>query len=344
MKRGVLMLNVAINGLGRIGRATLKIVVDKPGMRLTAVNDVLPADNLAYLLKFDTVYGRWKRDVSAHENWFNIDGKDYPVLSERDPAKLPWRQMGIDVVFECTGAFREPEDLAKHIEAGARFVILSAPAKSEDVPTVIHAVNPLSRNPAQIISCASCTTNCITPVVEIMARRIGVKKATMTTIHAYTANQSIVDSGKKDFRRGRAGAANLVPASTGAAVATTRALPEFKGKFDGVAVRAPVPVGSLADIVFIAARATSVEEINRIFREEAASERYRDVLAVTEEPIVSSDIIQQAYASIVDLSLSQVVDQDLVKVMSWYDNEWGYANQMVRAALQLSGTESGLAI
>jgi len=252
--------------------------------------------------------------------------------------------MGVDIVFECTGAFRERDDLAKHIEAGARFVILSAPAKGEDVPTIIHAVNRLSPNPAQIISCASCTTNCITPVVEIMARRIGVKKATMTTIHAYTTNQSIVDSGKKDFRRGRAGAVNLVPASTGAAVATTRALPEFKGKFDGVAVRAPVPVGSLADIVFIAARATSAEEINQVFREEAASERYREVVAVTEEPIVSSDIIQQAYASIVDLSMSQVVDQDLVKVMSWYDNEWGYANQMVREALQLPGTESDRAI
>src|SRR5205085_6601026 len=178
---------------------------------------------LAYLLKFDTVYGRWTRNVAAHEKGLNIDGKDCPVLGERDPAKLPWRQMGIDVVFECTGAFRERDDLAKHIEAGARFVILSAPAKGEDVPTVIHAVNRFSPNPAQIISCASCTTNCITPVVEIMARRIGVKKATMTTIHAYTANQSIVDSGKKDFRRGRAGAANLVPSSTGAAVATTRA-------------------------------------------------------------------------------------------------------------------------
>jgi glyceraldehyde 3-phosphate dehydrogenase len=169
-----------------------------------------------------------------------------------------------------------------------------------------------------------------------MGRRIGIKKATMTTIHAYTANQSIVDSGKKDYRRGRAGAANLVPAATGAAIATTRALPEYQGKFDGVAVRAPVPVGSLADIVFVTARGTSVEEINRVFTEEAASDRYREVLAVTEEPIVSSDIIQQAYASVVDLSLTQVVDQDLVKIMSWYDNEWGYANQMVRQALDLS--------
>jgi glyceraldehyde 3-phosphate dehydrogenase len=261
------MLNIAINGLGRIGRATLKIVLEKPALRLTAINDLLTADNLAYLLKFDTVYGRWTRAVTGHEKGLNIDGKTYPVLNERDPAKLPWRRLGVDLVFECTGVFRERDHLAKHIEAGARFVILSAPAKSEDVPTVIHAVNRFSRNPAQIISCASCTTNCITPIMEIMARRLGVKKATMTTIHAYTGSQSIVDSGKKDFRSGRAGAANLVPASTGAAVATTRALPEFKRKFDGVAVRAPVPVGSLADIVFLAARETTVEEVNRLFRD-----------------------------------------------------------------------------
>ena len=335
------MLNVAINGLGRIGRATLKIVLNQPTLHLTAVNDVLTADNLAYLLKFDTVYGRWTREVRSHDNFLNIDGKNYPVLGEREPARLPWREMGVDVVFECTGVFRERDDLVKHIEAGARFVILSAPAKSENVPTVIHAVNRFRQNPAQIISCASCTTNCITPVVEVMGRRIGIKKATMTTIHAYTSNQSIVDSGRMDFRRGRAAAANLVPASTGAAVATTRALPELRGKFDGVAVRVPVAVGSLADIVFVTARGTSVEEVNGIFKEEALTERYREVLAVTEEPIVSSDIIQQAYASIVDLSMTQVVDQDLVKIMSWYDNEWGYANQMVREALQWSGAVSG---
>jgi glyceraldehyde 3-phosphate dehydrogenase len=330
------MLNVAINGLGRIGRATLKIVLNNPAIHLTAVNDVLPAENLAYLLKFDTVYGRWSREVHAHAGRLIIDGTEYPVLSERDPAKLPWRDMGVDVVFECTGVFTVRDDLVKHIEAGARFVILSAPAKSDDIPTVVHAVNRSQQTAAQIVSCASCTTNCITPVVEIMGRRIGIRKATMTTIHAYTANQSIVDSGKKDYRRGRAGAANLVPASTGAAIATTRALPEYKGKFDGVAVRAPVLVGSLADIVFVSIRGTSVEEVNRVFTEEATGDRYRHVLAVTKEPIVSSDIIQQSYASIVDLSLTQVVDQDLVKIMSWYDNEWGYANQMVREALELS--------
>ena len=330
------MVNVAINGLGRIGRATLKILLDTPGLKLAAVNDLIPADNLAYLLKFDTVYGRWHRDVSACDNGLKIDGRNYPVLSEKDPARLPWREMSAAVIFECTGAFRKRADLEKHIQAGARSVILSAPAKSEDIPTVIHAVNTATEKSPAIISCASCTTNCITPVVEIMGRRIGVKKATMTTIHGYTSTQAVVDSGNKDFRRGRAAAANLVPASTGAAVATTRALPEFKDRFDGVAVRVPVPVGSLADIVFVTERGTSVEEVNRVFTEEAASPRYREVLAVTKEPIVSSDIIQQTCASMVDLSLTQVVDHDLVKIMSWYDNEWGYANQMGREALDFS--------
>lgn len=330
------MFNVAINGLGRIGRATLKILLDTPGFNLVAVNDLIPTEGLAYLLKFDTVYGRWAKAVTAHDACLKIDGKNYAVLSAQDPSTLPWREMGVDLVFECTGIFRKRTDLMKHIEAGARFVILSAPSKGDEVPTVVYAVSTSGRQAANIISCASCTTNCITPVVEIMGRRIGIKKATMTTIHAYTSTQSVVDSGKKDFRRGRAAAANLVPASTGAASATTRALPEYKGKFDGVAVRVPVPVGSLADIVFVTERATSVDEVNRVFKEEASSERYRDVLAVTEDPIVSSDIIQQAYASIVDLSLTQVVDGDLVKILSWYDNEWGYASQMVREALALS--------
>jgi glyceraldehyde 3-phosphate dehydrogenase len=330
------MLNVAINGLGRIGRATLKIVLNNPAMHLAAVNDLLPAENLAYLLKFDSVYGRWSSEVHAHASRLTIDNTEYPVLSQRDPAKLPWREMGVDVVFECTGVFSVLDDLVKHIEAGARLVILSAPAKSDDIPTVVHAVNRPQQTPAQVVSCASCTTNCITPVVEIMGRRIGIRKATMTTIHAYTANQPMVDSGRKDYRKGRAGASNLVPTTTGAAIATTRAMPEYKGKFDGVAVRVPVLVGSLADIVFVTVRETSVEEVNRVFTEEASGARYRQVLTVTEEPIVSSDIIQQPYASIVDLSLTQVVHQDLVKIMSWYDNEWGYANQMVREALELS--------
>ncbi|MCF8063464.1 MAG: type I glyceraldehyde-3-phosphate dehydrogenase [Deltaproteobacteria bacterium] len=330
------MATVAINGLGRIGRATLKIVLDTPELELAAVNDLIPADNLAYLLKYDTVYGRYGRSVESEDDKLIIDGMPYPLYSIKDPSELPWKKLRIDAVFECTGVFTREEDLEKHIRAGARNVLLSAPPKSEEMPMVVHAVSEGERS-ARMISCASCTTNCIAPVVEIVGRRIGMKKATMTTIHAYTATQGIVDGPAKKWRRGRAGAANLVPTSTGAAKATTKTLPEYKGKFDGVAVRVPVPVGSLADVVFVTERETSVEEVNRIFREEAGTDRYRGVLGVSEDPIVSSDIIGDPRASVVDLGMTQVVDRDLLKVMAWYDNEWGYSNQMVREALRVLG-------
>jgi glyceraldehyde 3-phosphate dehydrogenase len=251
--------------------------------------------------------------------------------------------LDVDIVFECTGAFTRRQDLDAHIRAGARYVILSAPSKSDDVETIVHAVNT-PQGATAIISCASCTTNCITPVMEILGRRIGVVKAIMTTVHAYTASQAIVDAPHKNARRGRAGAANLVPTSTGAAAATARALPEYRGRFDGVAVRAPVPVGSLADIVALAARATTVHEVNRVFREEAASERYRGVLGVTTDPFVSSDIIKDSRASVVDLGMTQVVDGDLIKVMSWYDNEWGYSSQLVREALRIAREIEGPAV
>jgi glyceraldehyde 3-phosphate dehydrogenase len=330
------MARVAINGLGRIGRAALKIILETPELELVALNDIVPADNIVYLLKYDTVYGRYEKTVMMDGSSLTIDGKKYNLYEKKDPAQLPWGDLDIDIVFECTGAFTKREDLAKHIQAGAKFVILSAPAKSEDVDTVVYGVNDVKGGESRIISCASCTTNCITPVVEIMGRRIGIKKAIMTTIHAYTASQAIVDSPSKKFRRGRAGAANFVPTTTGAAIATTKALPQYEGRFDGVAIRGPVPVGSIADIVFLTERKTTVEEVNNIFREEASSERYRGVLGAAEDPIVSSDIIKDPRASIVDLEMTQVVDGDLVKVMSWYDNEWGYTNQMVREAINLA--------
>jgi glyceraldehyde 3-phosphate dehydrogenase len=330
------MATVAINGLGRIGRATLKIVLDTPELELAALNDLIPADNLAYLLKYDTVYGRYDRPVESEEGKLIIDGTPYPLYSVKDPSELPWKRHGIDVVFECTGVFTREEDLEKHIRAGAGNVLLSAPPKSEEMPMVVHAVSEGGETP-RMISCASCTTNCIAPVVEIVGRRIGMKKATMTTIHAYTSTQGIVDGPSKKWRRGRAGAANLVPTSTGAAKATTKTLPQYTGKFDGVAVRAPVPVGSLTDVVFVTERDTSADEANRIFKEEAATDRYRDVLGASEDPIVSSDIIGDPRASVVDLGMTQVVDGDLLKVMAWYDNEWGYSNQMVREALRVLG-------
>ncbi len=329
------MSKVAINGMGRIGRAAFKNILERPELELMAVNDLMPIDNLAYLLNYDTVYGRYPHRVAVSGEALNVAGKTIKYLSERDPAQLPWKALGIDIVFECTGLFTGSDGLGKHMAAGAKYAVLSAPPKDEAVCCIVHGVTrPGAAD--RMISCASCTTNCITPVVEIMGRRVGVKKATMTTIHAYTSSQAIVDAPHKKFRRGRAGAANLVPTSTGAAKATTNTLPQFKGKFDGVAVRCPVPAGSLADLVFVTERATSVEEINAIFKEEAASERYRGILEYALDPIVSSDIIGNSHASIFDPSMTQVVDGDLVKVMSWYDNEWGYTNQMIREALRLT--------
>lgn len=325
------MVNVAINGLGRIGRATLKIILERGDLNVVAVNDLVSADNLAYLLRYDTVYGRYHKTVVAADSKLTIDGKEYMVLNEQDPAKLPWKDMGVDLVFECSGVFTKREDLQKHLQAGAKRVILSAPAKTDDIKTVVSGVNA-GEETDEIISCASCTTNCITPVVEIINRRIGIKKANMTAIHAYTASQSLVDGPDKKIRRGRAAAANFVPTSTGAAKATTKALPEMEGKFDGTAVRGPVVVGSIADMNMVTARETTVEEINDILREEAQSERYKGILGATDDELVSSDIIQDARASIVDLHMTQVVGGDLVKIMSWYDNEWGYASQMVREA------------
>jgi glyceraldehyde 3-phosphate dehydrogenase len=319
--------------MGRIGRAALKIILDTPGLELAAVNDLMPLDNLAYLLKYDTVYGRYGKKVEIKDGALAVDGKSYPFFSQKDPAQLTWGKLGVEAVFECTGAFTRNEDLMKHIQAGAKYAFLSAPPKGEDVCCIVHGVTK-PEGSAQVISCASCTTNCITPVVEIMGRRIGVKKAIMTTIHAYTSSQAIVDGPAKKWRRGRAGAANFVPTSTGAAIATTNCLPQFKGKFDGVGVRGPVPAGSLADLVFVMERATTVEEVNNIFREEAQSARYLGILGVAEDLIVSSDVIGDPRASIVDLEMTLVVDGDLVKVMTWYDNEWGYTNQMVKEALR----------
>ncbi len=261
--------------------------------------------------------------------------KEYPVYNIKDPAQLPWDDLGVDIAIESTGVFTNKEGLEKHIQAGAKYVLLSAPVKGEGIGTVVHGVHQAGE-PDRIVSCASCTTNAITPPMEIMNRRIGVKKAMMTTVHAYTSSQELVDSPSKKFRRGRAAAANFVPTSTGAAIATTKALPELKDRFDGVAIRGPVPVGSIADIVFVAGRETSVEEVNQIFRDEAQSERYTGILGVSDDPLVSSDIIQDSRAAIIDLEMTQVVDGDLVKIMSWYDNEWGYSNQLVREAARVA--------
>ena len=329
------MARVAINGLGRIGRATLKIAMETPGLDLVAANDLASAGNIVYLLKYDSVYGRYDGPVIASGGTLAVGEHRLALLNERDPALLPWRALGVDIVFECTGAFTRRDMLVKHVDAGAAYVIVSAPTSGDEVETIVHGVN-LPQGGSTIISCASCTTNCITPVMEILGRRIGVRKAIMTTVHAYTASQSIVDGPHDHARRGRAAAANFVPTSTGAATATTKALPEYAGRFDGVAIRGPVAVGSLADIVALTARATTIAEVNHAFADEATTERYRGIVGVSEDPLVSSDIIKDPRASVIDLGMTQVVDGDLVKVLSWYDNEWGYSSQMVREAARIA--------
>lgn len=329
------MKRIGINGLGRIGRAALKVIMETPGLDVVVVNDLLSIENAAYLLKYDSVYGRYEKEVSIIDGNLHVGDKKITYLSERDPANLPWKEYEVEIVIESTGFFTNREDAEKHILAGAGYVVISGPTKSEETPTIVFGVNTKDGK-KNIISCASCTTNNISPVLEILDRRLGVKKAILNTIHAYTASQSVVDGpSKKQPRMGRAAAMNLIPTSTGAAIATTLALPQLKGKFDGVSVRTPIVVGSLSDITFIAKRETSVEEINNILKEEAATNRYNKVLSVTEELVVSTDIIKSTFASIVDTEMTRVVDGDLVKIMTWYDNEWGFTNQMIRQIQEL---------
>lgn len=334
-----MITKVAINGLGRIGRAVLKLVMDDPSLELVAVNDLSDVETLAYLLRFDSVYGRYAKPVTVEGGDLVVAGRKLRTLNVHDPSQCPWKELGVKLVFECTGMFTRREDLERHVRAGARFILLSAPSKGDGVETVIHGVNVPGGSP-DMISCASCTTNCITPIIEIIGRRIGLEKAVMTTVHAYTSSQSLVDGAHKRLRRGRAAAVNLVPATTGAAQATARALPQYAGLFDGVAIRAPIPVGSIADITFLTSRKTSVDEVNQILTEESTTKRYAAILGVSRDPLVSSDIVGDSRASIVDLELTKVIDGDLVKVMSWYDNEWGYANQLLREALSVSSAES----
>jgi len=332
---------VAINGLGRIGRATLKLVLEQPKLELVAVNDLGSVENMAYLLKYDTVYGRYERQVEVADGNLVIDGRPIVYRSERDPGRLPWNDLGVGLVFECTGLFTNREGAEKHLRAGAQWVVLSGPTKSPDVPTIIHGVNRLYGD-MSVVSCASCTTNNITPMVEILDRHFGVEKGLLTTVHAYTATQALVDSpvDAKDLRRGRSAAQSFVPSSTGAAHATGLALPALQGRFDGVAIRGPVVVGSLSDLVFVLSRDTTSEEVNEVLRKEAATNRYQGVLGVTDEPLVSADIIKDPRASIVQLDLTRVVGGNLVKVMSWYDNEWGFTNQMVKVAIEHLGLNS----
>ena len=328
------MKKIAINGFGRIGRAAFKIALEKKGLEVVAINDLTEASILAHLLKYDTAYGHFKKNVTAEGTVLLVDGKSFPVYAEPDPLKLPWRDLSVDIVLECTGRFTDKGGAGKQLDAGAKKVILSAPAKGEDdsVPTFLLGVNEDQYQNETVISNASCTTNSLAPVAHILHERFGIAKALMTTIHSYTADQNLQDGPHKDLRRARAAAHNIVPTSTGAAIAVTQVLPDLKGLFDGLSVRVPTIVVSLTDFTFLLKTKTSAEEVNAVLKEAALTPRYQKVLAVTEEPLVSSDFIGNPFSSIVDLSLTKVVDGDLVKVVAWYDNEWGYSNRLVEMA------------
>src|SRR4051794_10287679 len=324
-------VRVGINGFGRIGRNVFRAAQAKNAdIDWVAVNDLTDAKTLAHLLEYDSTYGKYPGSVEPTGDGIEVDGKPLKVLAERDPAALPWGDLGVDVVIESTGFFTDRENAAKHIAGGAKKVVISAPAKGEDI-TVVLGVNfdKYDASQHEVISNASCTTNCLAPVAKVVNDSIGIKHGLMTTIHAYTQDQNLQDAPHKDLRRARAAAINLIPTSTGAAKAVGLVLPELNGKLHGFSIRAPVPTGSVVDLTFEAARATSVEEVNEAVKAVADSGDLAGILAYTEDPIVSSDIVENPYSSIFDSGLTSVVDDTLVKVVSWYDNEWGYSNRVV---------------
>lgn len=338
-------IKVAINGFGRIGRSFLRLAYEQyPQIDIVAVNDLGDVENLAYLLKYDTAQGKSGLEVKAAEDGKHIfvNGNDLQVFQEKEPQNLPWEDLDIDIVIESTGFFTKYDMAALHLDAGAKRVIISAPAKGEpragvSSGTALMGVNADTIGTCQIASNGSCTTNASSPVVSILKDTIGIEKALLNTTHAYTASQAIVDSpakGGKDYRGGRAAAQNIIPSSTGAAIAVTQAIPELAGKFDGIACRVPVVSGSIADITFLASRDTSVEEVNQILKDAAKDPKWEGIFTVSEEDIVSSDIVGNTHASIADLGMTRVVDGNLVKVMAWYDNEMGYTNSLIRHTIE----------
>jgi len=330
------MLRVAINGFGRIGRSAFKVAVEKHSdkLEIVGINDLTDSKTLAHLLKYDSNYGVWLHEVGYDETHIKVDGKDFEVFKEKEPAHLPWGKLNVAAVIESTGKFTDKEGASLHIKAGAKKVIISAPGKGEGIPTLVLGVNEDNYKGEDIVNNASCTTNCISPVVKVINDKFGVLKAAMTTIHAYTHDQNLQDSSHKDLRRARAAAVNMVPTSTGAAKATTEAIPALKGLFDGMSIRVPIIVGSISDITFLLKKKVTIEAVNQAL-EEAAEGKLKGILAVTDEPIVSSDIVGRSESAIVDMGLTQVVDGDLVKVFAWYDNEWGYSNRLVEQVINV---------
>jgi len=331
------MLRIAINGFGRIGRTTLRAVSERKGMQVVAINDLTDPQTLSYLLKYDSVFRTWGKTVKAGKDFLQIDGVKIPVYAQKDPTQLPWKALKVDVVIESTGFFRKEADARKHIEAGAKKVVISAP--SDDAPTFLMGVNHKScKKTNDVINNASCTTNSAAPVAQILEEAMGVKKAMLTTIHSVTASENLVDglpSKKDDLRISRSAMVNMIPTSTGAAKATTKVVTSLKDKFDGISVRVPCLDVSLTDFTFLVNRKTSVEEINRIFVAASKLPRWKGILGVTNEPLVSSDFIGSPFGSVVDLDLTRVVDGDLVKILAWYDNEWGYTQRLVDMAVHL---------
>ncbi|PSO44050.1 type I glyceraldehyde-3-phosphate dehydrogenase [Candidatus Saccharibacteria bacterium SW_7_54_9] len=327
---------IAINGFGRIGRNAFKVAYDREDVEVVALNDLTDNATLAHLLGHDSNYGIYPRRVESDENHVIVDENPIQTYAEKDPSALPWSDLDIDVVIESTGRFTNPEDAQMHITAGAKQVVISAPAKGDGADTIVLGVNDEDiRSSGEIVSNASCTTNSITPVAGLMVQHFGVEKAMMTTIHSYTADQSLQDGPHRDLRRARSAAENIVPTTTGATIAAQQALPQLEGVFDGLSIRVPTPVGSLSDFTFVLQQDTTVEEVNQVMRQAAQSEAFKNILAVTDEPLVSRDMIGNSHSAIVDLGLTQVCGGNLAKIVAWYDNEWGYSNRLIELASQL---------
>lgn len=328
---------LAINGFGRIGRAAFKIAWERRDLDVVAINDLTDTRTLAYLLKNDSNYGTYQHDVSYDDSGIIVDGKHIQVIAERDPAALPWADLGIDIVIESTGFFTDKEGAGKHITAGAKRVVISGPTKSEGVDTIVLGANDdATEHSTEVVSNASCTTNSLGAVMAVLDAEFGVEKSLLTTVHSYTASQALQDAPKKDLREGRNAAENIVPTSTGAAVAVTKALPNLKDKFDGISMRVPTPVVSISDVTALLSRDVTVEELNNAFKKAAGEPFYQGILAVSEEPLVSRDFIGNSHSGTVDLELTRVVGGNLVKVCVWYDNEWGYSNRLVELVADIA--------
>ena len=336
-------IKVGVNGFGRIGRAFLKVAWERPEIEIVAVNDLGDIANMAYLLKYDTVYREWNHDIKIEGDSLVIDGQKIKVLAQKDPSLLPWKNLNIDVVVESTGLFTTYEKSKVHLSAGAKKVVITAPAKGEGEgvlgETILLGVNEEKFGTCDITSNASCTTNAASPLIAILHEAVGIEKAILNTVHGYTASQALVDGpSKKDMREGRAAAQNIVPSSTGAAIAVTKAFPELKGLFDGISIRVPVPAGSIVDVTFIAKRSTTAEEINSILKKASSDSHWSKIFTVTEEPLVSSDILGSRYGCIADLKMTRVVDGNLVKVLGWYDNEMGYTYTLIDHVIKTGNT------